>query len=79
MCSYGNKASTPAQVMMKFILKVNEAVITCLESTCKKTKKQKTFYSKKKKRNKTKQKQNNYHSHETMLFTMTSAHDTGKL
>lgn len=31
MCSYGNKASTPAQIVMKFILKINEAVITGLK------------------------------------------------
>lgn len=31
MCSYGNKASTTAQVVMQFILKINEAVITILK------------------------------------------------
>lgn len=30
MCSYSNKASSSAQVMMKLILKINEAVITGL-------------------------------------------------
>ena len=32
MCSYSNKASSSAQVMMKLILKINEAVITGLET-----------------------------------------------
>lgn len=31
MCSYGNKTPTSAQVVMEFILKINEAVITILE------------------------------------------------
>ena len=31
MCSYGNKTPTSAQVVMEFILKVNEAVITVLQ------------------------------------------------
>lgn len=32
MCSYSNKASSSTQVMMKLILKINEAVITGLET-----------------------------------------------
>lgn len=32
MCPYGNKASSSTQVMMKLILKINEAVITGLET-----------------------------------------------
>ena len=35
MCSYGNKASTSAQVVMQFVLQINEAIITGLPKTVK--------------------------------------------
>ena len=41
MCSYGNKASTSAQVVMQFVLQINEAIITGLPKTVK------NYYSRK--------------------------------